>query len=378
MDFDTSKEEAFRRRLREFLQKEIEPHVAELDQKADFPWLGWNALKKRGMLGYPIPKKWGGAGGSFLEYSIALEEVSRVWAALGTSHEVHITLCQESINTFGSDELKEKYVKPLARGDAIGAFALTEPNAGTDAASIETSARLLGDKWALNGRKYFITNAPVADTFVIFAMTDRSMGTRGMSAFVVPRRTHGFKVGKLFHKMGIRASQTAELIMEDVHIPRENLINEEGEGFTIAMKILDMGRIGIAAQAVGIAQAALDHSVQYATRREQFGRPISNLQAIQWMVAEMSSQIEAARLLTYKAACCAETQEVFSKEAAMAKLRASDAAVNATRSAIQIHGGYGYMADLPLERLYRDAKITEIYEGTSEVQKMVIANALMR
>jgi butyryl-CoA dehydrogenase len=289
-----------------------------------------------------------------------------------------VTLCQETLNLFASDEIKEKYLIPLARGEKIGAFALTEPNAGTDAASIETTARLSGDKWVLNGRKFFITNGPVADIFVVFAMTDRSMGARGMSAFVVPRNTLGFKVGKVFSKMGIWASPTAELILEDVHIPKENLINDEGEGFKIAMKILDLGRIGIAAQAVGIAQAALEYSIRHATRREQFGRPISNLQAIQWMVAEMASRIESARLLTYRAAYCAETQEVFSKEASMAKLMASDTAVDVTRYAIQIHGGYGYMKDLPLERFYRDAKITEIYEGTSEVQKMVIANALMR
>jgi len=370
--------EGMRQRIREFAEKNIIPIADELDRTGGHPTEVWNKMKSEGLLGLPIPKEYGGAGADYISYIITVEELSRACAALGVSYEIHVSLVAQPIFKFGTEEQKKKFLVPLAKGDKMGAFALTEPTAGTDAGSLESTAVLKGDKYVLNGRKYFIMNAPAAGTFLVMAMTDKAKGSRGISAFLVEKDAPGLKIGKIFDKMGIRASLTAEVILEDCRIPKENLLGSESEGFKVALTALDSGRIGIAAQAIGIAQAAMDASIAYAKTRVQFRRPIADFQAVQWMIADMETSINAARLLTYNAAEMVDRNVKYSKEAAMAKLFASDAAVNVTRNAIQIHGGYGYMKDLPLERYYRDAKITEIYEGTSEVQKMVISASVLK
>jgi butyryl-CoA dehydrogenase len=371
-------QEKMRQRIRQFCEKNIIPVADELDKAGGHPSAVWEKMRSEGLLGLPIPEEYGGAGADYLSYIITVEELSRACAALGVSYEIHISLVAQSILKFGSEEQKKKSLIPLASGEKIGAFALTEPSAGTDAGALESTAVLKGDNYVLNGRKYFIMNAPVAGTFLTMAMTDKAKGSKGMSAFIVEKDTHGLKMGKIFDKMGIRASSTAEVIFEDCHVPKENLLGAEGDGFKIALAALDSGRVGIAAQALGIAQAAMEASVAYARSRTQFKRPIADFQAIQWMIADMETSLSAARMLTYNAAEMVNRDMRVSKEAAMAKLFASDAAVNVTRNAMQIHGGYGYMKDLPIERYYRDAKITEIYEGTSEVQKMVIASSVLK
>ncbi|MDU3722681.1 MAG: acyl-CoA dehydrogenase family protein, partial [Clostridium celatum] len=318
------------------------------------------------------------AGGDVLSYIITVEELSKVCGTHGVIVSAHTSLCASLIYENGTPAQKEKYLVPLAKGEKIGAFGLTEPGAGTDAAGQQTTAVLEGDNYILNGSKIFITNGGVADTFIVFAMTDKKQGTRGISAFIVEKDFPGFSIGKKEDKLGIRASSTTELIFENCVVPKENLIGKEGKGFGIAMKTLDGGRIGIAAQALGIAEGAYEEAVKYMKERKQFGRSLSAFQGLQWMIAEMETKIEAAKLLVYKAAWLKQNKLPYSVDAAKAKLFAAEVAMDVTTKAVQIHGGYGYTKEYPVERMMRDAKITEIYEGTSEVQKMVIAGAALR
>jgi butyryl-CoA dehydrogenase len=334
-------------------------------------------MRPVGFFGIPYPRELGGAGGDYLGYALAVEELSRACATTGVVLSAHVSLAAGPLFEFGTDAQKEEFLVPLASGRTLGAFALTEPNAGTDAASQHTTAVLDGDEYLLNGTKMFITNSGYADTYVITAMTDKAAGTRGISAFVVPADTPGFSVGPKEKKLGIRGSATAELILEDVRIPADNILSGEGRGFKIAMKTLDSGRIGIAAQALGIAQGALDRAVEYVKERRQFGRSIAKFQNTQFELADMAAKVEAARLLTYKAAWFKDAGKAFSGEAAMAKLVASQAAMDVTTRAIQLHGGYGFTREYEVERMFRDAKITEIGEGTSEIQRLVIARNLL-
>jgi butyryl-CoA dehydrogenase len=379
MDFKLSDQQKMIQTVfRKFAEKEVDPIAADIDESCEFPAENVKKMAEADMMGIPFPQEYGGAGADTLSYIIGVEELSYRCATHGVILSAHVSLGAHPIYKYGNEEQKEKYLKPLAKGDKLGAFGLTEPNAGTDAASQDTTAELDGDEYILNGNKIFITNAGVADIFIIMAMTDKSKGTRGISAFIVEKDTSGFTVGKKEDKMGINASDTRELIFQDCRIPKENLLGKEGMGFKIAMATLDGGRIGIAAQALGIAQRALDETVKYVKEREQFGRPIGKFQGLQWYIAEMATKVESARNLVYKAALTKDSGESFSTEAAMAKLKASETAMEVTNKAVQIFGGYGYMKEYPMERLMRDAKITEIYEGTSEVQKMVIAGSLLR
>ena len=378
MDFNFNQEqEMIKKVIRDFADNEVEPIAAEIDETCEFPAENVEKMQNADMMGIPFPQEYGGAGSDTLSYVIAVEELSRACATHGVILSAHTSLGAHPIYKYGTEEQKEKYLKPLASGEKLGAFGLTEPDAGTDAASQQTTAELDGDQYVLNGNKIFITNAGKADIFIIMAMTDKSQGTRGISAFIVEADTPGFTVGKKEDKMGINASDTRELIFQDCRIPKENLLGREGDGFKIAMATLDGGRIGIAAQALGIAQRALDETVQYVQEREQFGRPIGKFQGLQWEIAEMATKVEAARNLVYKAAKTKDDGKRFSKEAAMAKYYASEVASEVANKAVQLHGGYGYMKEYPVERLMRDAKITEIYEGTTEVQKMVIAGSLL-
>jgi len=335
-------------------------------------------MAKLGLLGTIIPTEYGGAGLDTISYATVVEEISRKCASTGVITSVHNSLVSWPIMHFGTKEQKKKYLPLLANGEKIGAFAGTEPNAGSDLGAMQTSAVLKGAKYIINGNKTFITSGPEAGIIILFAVTDKSAGPKGISAFIVESNMKGFKVGSIYEKLGINASKTSELIFEDMEVPKENLLGKVGEGFKIALNTLDGGRIGIAAQAVGIAQAALDESIEYSKQRQQFGRPLSKFQAIQWMIADMATRIEAARYLVYNAAYAKDKGGRFSKEAAMAKLFASETAMEAVIKAVQIHGGYGYTKEYTVERLFRDAKITEIYEGTSEVQRMVIAGSLLR
>jgi len=379
MNFTLTKEqEMVRSVVREFAEKEVEPIAADIDESGRFPKENVEKMARAHMLGIPFPEEYGGAGGDEVAYAIAVEELSRVCATTGVIVSAHTSLGCWPIFKFGTEEQKQKYLAPQAKGEKLGAFGLTEPNAGTDAAGQQTVAVLDGDEYVLNGSKIFITNGGQADVYIIFAMTDKKQGTRGISAFIVEADTPGFTIGKIEEKMGIRASATAELIFQDCRIPKENLLGKEGKGFGIAMSTLDGGRIGIASQALGIAQGALDESVKYLKERQQFGRPLSKFQGLQWMLADMGTDIEAARLLVYKAAFHKANGLPYSKEAAMAKLFAANTAMDVTTKAVQLHGGYGYTKDYPVERMMRDAKITEIYEGTSQVQQMVIAGSLLR
>ena len=378
MDFNLSEEHKMSKKVyKEFAEKEVEPIAAEIDESCEFPAENVKKMQKADMMGIPFPQEYGGAGSDTLNYILAVEELSRACATHGVILSAHTSLGAHPIYKYGTEEQKEKYLKPLASGDKIGAFGLTEPDAGTDASAQKTTAKLNGDEYVLNGNKIFITNAGVADIFIVMAMTDKSKGTRGISAFIVEVDTPGFTLGKKEDKMGINASDTRELIFQDCRIPKENLLGKEGMGFKIAMATLDGGRIGISAQALGIAQRALDETVQYVQEREQFGRPIGKFQGLQWEIAEMATKVEAARNLVYKAAKTKDSGESYSKEAAMAKYYASEVASEVANKAVQLHGGYGYIKEYPVERLMRDAKITEIYEGTTEVQKMVIAGSLL-
>ena len=379
MNFTLTKEqELVRQMVRDFAVNEVKPIAAEIDVTERFPMENVKKMGELGMMGIPFPTEFGGAGGDVLSYILAVEELSKVCATTGVILSAHTSLCASLINENGTPEQKEKYLRDLCTGNKIGAFGLTEPGAGTDAAGQQTTAVLDGDNYILNGSKIFITNGGVADTFIVFAMTDKSKGTKGISAFIVEKGFLGFSIGKKEDKLGIRASSTTELIFENCVVPKENLIGREGKGFGIAMKTLDGGRIGIAAQALGIAEGALDEAIKYMKERKQFGRPIAAFQGLQWMVAEMSTKIEAARFLVYKAAWLKENKQPYSIDAARAKLYAAEVAMDVTTKAVQLFGGYGYTKEYPVERMMRDARITEIYEGTSEVQKMVISGSLLK
>lgn len=374
MDFNLSKEHLLLQEMyRSFGENEVKPIAKEVDEEEKFPEENVKKLAKLGMLGIPFPKEYGGQGGDALAYTMCVEEMSKVCATTGVIISAHTSLCAAPIFENGTEEQKQKYLVPLAKGEKIGAFGLTEPGAGTDAAGQQTKAVLEGDHYVLNGSKIFITNAGFADTFIIMAMTDKSVGTRGISAFIVERDFPGFSVGKHEEKMGIKGSSTCELIMENCIVPKENLLGKEGKGFGIAMKTLDGGRIGIAAQALGIAEGAIDETVKYVKERKQFGRRISQFQNTQFELADMKTTADAAQLLVYRAAMAKQDKQPYTNLAAMAKLFAADAASDITRRCLQLFGGYGYTRDYPIERMMRDAKITELYEGTSEVQKMVIS-----
>ena len=379
MDFSLSKtEELFLQMIREFAEKEVKPLAAEVDEEERFPLETVEKMAKTGLMGIPVPVKYGGAGGTNLMYGMAVEELSRVCGTTGVVLSAHTSLCCAPIMENGTEEQKMKYLPRLASGEGIGAFGLTEPNAGTDAAMQQTTAVLDGDQYVLNGNKIFITNAVYAHVYVIFAMTDKSLGNKGISAFIVEKGTPGFSIGKKEKKMGIRGSATTELVFEDCRIPKENLLGQQGKGFAIAMKTLDGGRVGIAAQALGIAQGAMDETIKYTKERKQFGRSISQFQNTQFQMADMETKVQAARLLVRSAHWKKDNGMPYSVDAAMAKLFAAETAMEVTTKAVQLHGGYGYTREYPVERMMRDAKITEIYEGTSEVQRMVIAGKLFK
>ena len=379
MDFElTDEQQLIRDAVREFAEAEVTPIAAELDRDHRFPSELLPKMAELNLMGMPYPEKEGGAGADELSYVIAIEEISRACASTGCILSAHSSLATWPIYKFGTPAQHEQYLHDMASGRRLGAFALTEPAAGTDAGAGTCTAVLKGDEYVLNGSKIFITNAPFAEIYIVFAKTDPAQGTRGMSAFIVEKDTPGFSVGEAEHKLGIRGSSTPPIYFADCRIPKEALLGGEGDGFKIAMQTLDGGRIGVSAQALGIAQAALDASIAYAKERVQFGKPIANLQAIQWMIADMAIEVDAARLLVYRAASCVDNGRPYSTEGAMAKLFASETASRVGGKAIQIHGGYGYTESYPVERNYRDAKITEIYEGTSEVQRMVIARSALR
>lgn len=379
MDFNLSKQqELIRQLMRDFAETEVKPLAAEIDETERFPVETVEKLAKFGMLGIPIPAQYGGAGGDTLSYILAIEELSKVCATTGIILSAHTSLCCTPIYSYGTEEQKQKYLIPLAKGEKLGAFGLTEPNAGTDSAAQQTTAVLEDDHWVLNGSKCFITNGGAADVFIIFAMTDKAKGNKGISAFIVEKGFPGFSIGKLEHKMGIRASSTTELIFEDCIVPKENLLGDVNKGFKIAMSTLDGGRIGVAAQALGIAEGAFEETVRYMKERIQFKKPLSTFQGLQWMMADMKCEIESAKLLVYRAALAKDSGSPYSMDAAMAKLTASNTAMDVTTKCVQLHGGYGYSREYPLERMMRDAKITEIYEGTSQVQKMVISGQIFR
>ena len=378
MEFALNKrQEQVLRRVRSFTEKQVLPKADGWDKTNKFPMETWRAMARAGLTGLPIPSKYGGDGQDVLSYVLAVEEISRGSAALGVTLAVHVSLVSQPLLWRGTEEQKMSYLKPLAEGKQFGSFCLTEPGAGSDVASMESRATLNGDEYVITGRKYFIVNAPIAGTYLVFAMTDKSLAHRGISCFIVERSMPGVKIGKIFDKMGIRSSVVSEVVFDGVRVPKKNMLGRPGDGFQIAMDTLDCGRISIAAQAVGIARASLEAAIEHARTRVQFGKPISDQQAIRWMVADMATELEAARLLTYRAAHLTDRGRKHTKEASMAKLFAASTAVDAARKALQIHGGYGYMTDIPLERYYRDAKITEIYEGTSEIQRLVISNELL-
>ena len=379
MNFTLSKEHQLAQNLfRECADKEVAPLAHEIDETERFPVETVEKMKKLGFLGIPYKKEYGGQGCDDLTYVLMMEQLGRVCGSTAIIASVHTSLCCGALNNAGTEEQKQKYLRPLCDGTWLGAFGLTEPSAGTDAAGQCTRAVLDGDEYVLNGSKIFITNSGWADVYVIFAMTDKSQGSRGISAFIVPANTPGFSVGKPELKMGIRASTACELIFENVRIPKENLLGKEGKGFGIAMKALDGGRIGIAAQALGLAQGALDNVIAYVKERKQFGKPLSKLQNTQFTLADMETRVQAARLLVYSAAVAYDQGQPISVKAAQAKLIASETASYVTNRAVQLMGGYGYMREYPVERMMRDAKITEIYEGTSEVMRMVISGQLLK
>ncbi|MBA7482013.1 Acyl-CoA dehydrogenase, short-chain specific [subsurface metagenome] len=380
MNFDlTNDQKMLQDQVRKFVDAELAPVAPEIDKSGDFPWKSIKKMAELGLLGVVVPEEYGGSGFDFVSLAIAIEEISRVCASTGVIVAVNNSLVTYPILHFGNEEQKKKYLPVLCCVEKIGAFALTEPNAGSDVVALEATARLEGDHYILNGTKRFITNGGEAGIHIVFAYTNKELKHKGISAFIVERDTPGFTVGKHEDLMGIRATANCELIFEDSKIPKENLLGKEGDGFKIAMNTIDVSRIDIAAQAVGIAQGALDEAVKYSKERKAFGQPLHKFQMIQSMFAEMATQIQAARLLTYYAGSCKDTGMArFSKESAMAKYYASDVAVSVTRKAVQIHGGYGYTKDYPVERMYRDAKILELYEGTSEIQKIVIARELTR
>ncbi len=374
MDFKLTKEQLLvRKMVREFAENEVKPIASEIDEEERFPAETVAKMAKLGMMGIYFPKEYGGAGGDVLSYAITVEELAKVCGTTAVIVSAHTSLCCAPIFENGTEAQKQKYLPDLLSGRKLGAFGLTEPNAGTDASGQQTTAVLDGDHYVLNGSKCFITNGSVADVFVVFAMTDPKMGNRGISAFIVEKGFPGFSQGKHEKKMGIRGSSTCDLIFEDCIVPKENLLGKEGAGFKIAMATLDGGRIGIAAQALGIGEGAIDEAIKYTKERVQFKKRISSFQNTQFQLADMHTRMQAAQFLVYNAAMKKQAHERCSMEAAMAKLFAAEAASDVTRRAVQLFGGYGYTREYPVERMMRDAKITEIYEGTSEVQRMVIA-----
>ncbi|XJZ28918.1 acyl-CoA dehydrogenase family protein [Bacillota bacterium Lsc_1132] len=377
MNFELTEEQGMIRKLvHEFAEGEVAPGADERDRKQEFPKEVFEKLAKLGLLGLPFPEQYGGGGGDTISFAIAVEELSRVCGSTGITYSAHISLGGAPIHLFGTDEQKGKYLTPLCTGEYLGAFGLTEPNAGSDAGGTETTAILMEDQWVISGSKCFITNATYAKNLALTAVTDPTKGTNGISAFIVPTDAPGFTVLANYEKLGLHASNTTELIMENVSIPEENLLGKEGHGFKQFLATLDGGRIGIGAMAVGIAQGAYEKSLQYAKERKQFGRRISSFQAIQFKLADMAMQIELARTMVYKAAWLKDQGKKFKKAAAMAKLFASEMCMRVCDQAIQIHGGYGYMKEYQVERFFRDAKLLEIGEGTSEIQRMVIAREI--
>ena len=379
MDFELSEEQKMIQEMaRDFTENEIKPKAPELDRTERHPVEIVQKLAELNLMGIAIPDVYGGGGADIVSYAVALEEISRGCASVGVIMSVNNSLVCDPIYTFGTEEQKKKYLTPLASGKKLGCFGLTEPEAGSDAAAQKTTAVLQGDEWVINGKKNFITNGNVADYCVLLAMTDRSKGSKGISSFIVDCKAPGFSVGVVEKKLGIKASGTAELIFEDYRMSKENLLGQVGQGFYVAMNTLDGGRIGIASQALGIARAALEAATDYSKTRVQFGKPISQFQAIQWMIADMATELDAARLLTLRAAFLKDHKMRYEKEAAMAKLYASEAASRITTKAIQIHGGYGYIQEYNVERHFRDARITELYEGTSEVMRLVISSNILK
>ncbi len=379
MDFQlTEEQKMFQTMVRDFATNEVKPQAAKIDEEGTCPIEITKKAANLGLFGITISEEFGGCGGDYLSMTIAAEELSRASASVGTVFLASLSLACYPIYKFGSEEQKHKYVTPLARGEKLACFALTESGAGSDAGALATTATLQGDKYVLNGTKIFITNGAEAETAVVFANIDKSLGHRGITAFIVEKGTPGFSVGKEENKLGIRGSSTTELIFENCEIPAANLLGEKGRGLRIALEAIDSSRVTVAAQALGIAQAALDDSLVYAKDRCQFGEPLGNFQAIQWMLSDMATHIDAARLLTYRAAWLKDHNMPFMKESAMAKVFAAETSKMVTNNAVQIHGGYGYCKDYPVERYLRDAKITEIYEGTSEMQRMTIARALLK
>ncbi|MFQ6070155.1 MAG: acyl-CoA dehydrogenase [Candidatus Aminicenantales bacterium] len=378
MDFSfTPEQEMLRESVRNFAQKEIRPLIKEYDEKGKWPEELTRKLGEMGLLGIVIPPEYSGAGNSNVDYVIILEEISKVDPSVGLVVAAHNSLCSNHINLFGNEEQKRKYLARLASGQTLGAWGLTEPGAGSDAAAIKTRAVKKGDNWVLNGSKIFITNGSVAEIAVVMAVTDPEKGRKGISAFILEKGMEGFRAGKKEDKLGIRAADTSELIFEDVKVPQENMLGEEGTGYRAAMTILDGGRVSIAGFSLGIACGALEESLKYAKERIQFNQPIANFQAIQWMLADGFTELEAARLLTYRAAFLEDRGKKIPKESAMAKLYASELAVRASSNAVQIFGGYGFTKDFPVEKFYRDCKLATIGEGTSEIQRWIIAHKVL-
>ena len=379
MDFRlTEEQELIRNNIREFARKHIDPIAAEIDESSRHPAELFRELAAGGWMGIPLPEAYGGSGADFLTHAVVVEEVSRSCASTGFTLSFHAGIIGTVLALFGNDEQKKKYLVPLAKGAHMGAFSLTEPQAGTDVMAIRTAAVRDGEDYVIDGAKTFVSNGPLADTYILFCWTDRAAGRKGMSAFIVPKGIQGLHPGKHFDKMGLRSSQTSEVVFRNCRVPAANLLKQEGAGFAIAMTGFDHGRIGIAAQAVGMLQAALDESIRYSKERVQFGNPIARQQAIAWMIADMATDLSAARFLAYHAAWLKDSGLPFGKEAAMAKLFATEKAMHHTVKAVQIHGGYGYIKGAKVERLMRDAKIAEVYEGTSEAQRMVISGSLLR
>ncbi|MGD6831986.1 acyl-CoA dehydrogenase [Sutcliffiella halmapala] len=379
MNFLLSEEhEMIRKMVRDFAKNEVEPTAAERDEEERFDMEIFRKMADLGLTGIPFPEEYGGIGSDYLAYCIAVEELSRVCASTGVTLSAHTSLASWPIYKYGTEEQKQKYLVPLAQGTSIGGYGLTEPGSGSDAGGMRTTAKLDGDHYVLNGSKIFITNGGIADIYVVFAVTDSSSKHKGTSAFIIESGFEGFSVGKKEKKLGIRSSPTTEIIFEDCRVPVENMLGAEGEGFKIAMTTLDGGRNGIAAQAVGIAQGALDAAVGYAKERVQFGKPIAAQQGVSFKLADMATTVEASRLLTYQAAWRESEGLSYGKESAMSKLFAGDTAMKVTTEAVQVFGGYGYTKDYPVERYMRDAKITQIYEGTQEIQRLVISRMLTK
>jgi butyryl-CoA dehydrogenase len=378
MDFELTEEQRmFRRMVREFAEREIAPRAEEIDETDRFPDDLFRRMGQLGILGLPFPEEYGGSGGDYISMVLSLEEIARVSGSMAIMLDAHTSLCCEPIYLFGTEAQKRKYLVPLARGEKIGAFGLTEPQAGSDAGATRTRAVRDGDEWVINGQKIFITNGSIADVAVITAKTDPERGTRGISSFIVEKGTPGFQPGRDEKKMGLKGSVTSELFFEDCRIPAENLLGQENGGFKQFLITLDAGRVAIAAMAVGLAQGAFERAAAYAQERVQFGRPIVKFQAVQWMIADMATEIEAARLLVHRAAWLRERGERFTKEAAMAKLFATEMSERTCYKAIQIHGGYGYVQEYEVERMYRDQRLCAIGEGTNEIQRLVIARRVL-